>query len=606
MPHKKLYDLIYDRLNDLSIKKKLFLVYVVCMFIPLILTDGIIFGLLQRNERREEEYRMNQAAESVKYLINSTFDEAVTAINKIYLNEDVYEFLDDDFESDYDFFEKRYKIQNDVIRPLAGGKESSINNIILCSDNDRLINGGNFYKIKDIGTVTWEDLLAAKNNMVVNFFYTGDENKKEMNRKRVTLIRALDHFEWYKRHMMVYVDLDYSKLQRKLKGLAYDAPVYLCEGDRVLMVSTIQKSPQVDYESLDEDVQIGLIVPWNVYGRNLNIIVSRNKSSVSEVISDNIGIVVVLVLLNMVAPILLISVINRSFAKRLYGLSRAFDEADIDNIKGIDASDAGKDEIALLMRGYNKMVERLNSLIQTTYRGKLERQDMELARQNAELSALHSQINPHFLFNILESIRMRSVLKGESETAGMIEKMATLVRQNISWSTDNSTVGEELDFIRSYLELQQYRFGDRLHFDIQTSEDCTSYHIPRLTLTTFVENACVHGMEGKTTSCWVYVRVYKEELKSGPDNEDGREQLVMEIEDTGRGMSEEDVRYLNDRMNNCTIDDVKDGSHVGMLNACLRLKMITGGEANFEIESEEEVGTYITIRVPARRLMFNA
>ena len=178
----------------------------------------------------------------------------------------------------------------------------------------------------------------------------------------------------------------------------------------------------------------------------------------------------------------------------------------------------------------------------------------------------------------------------------MIEKMATLIRQNVSWSTDNSTIEEELTFIKSYLELQQYRFGDRLKFDIQAEDNCAYFPIPRLTLTTFVENACVHGMEGKTTSCWIYVRVFV-----GEDDE-----LVMEIEDTGRGMSDEDVAYLNDKMNNCTIDDIKNGSHVGMLNACLRLKMYTEDEAHFEIESEEEVGTYITITVPVRRFIADA
>ncbi len=69
------------------------------MIIPLILTDGIVFGLLEHYEKREEEYRMKSVADSVCYLVNSSFDEAVTAINKIYLDEDIYKFLDDDFKS---------------------------------------------------------------------------------------------------------------------------------------------------------------------------------------------------------------------------------------------------------------------------------------------------------------------------------------------------------------------------------------------------------------------------------------------------------------------------------------------------------------------------
>lgn len=598
---KRLSNFIYGRLNDLSIKRKLILVYVVCMVIPLVLTDGVVFSMLGRNERREEEYRMRSVADSVRYLVNSTFDEAVTAVNKIYLDEDVYKFLNEDFESDYDFFEKRFEFNKSTIKPLDGGRESAISNIILCSDNNGIVNGGNFYRIKDLKYISWEDMLASKSSIVVFFYYPVEDIKTGSNKKRVSVIRMLDNFSWYKRDMLVYVDLDYSVLQRKLRAMTYEYPVYLCEGDRILLSSPVQKSINMDYDYLSEDVSIGLEVPWNIYGRNLRIIVEKNESNVAQVFKDNALVICLLIILNLLAPLLLIRFINRSFAGRLYSLSRAFDETDIDNMKGIDADTAGEDEIGLLMRGYNRMVERLTGLIRTNYRARLERQEVDIARQNAELSALHSQINPHFLFNILESIRMRSVLKGEQETAGMIQKMATLVRQNISWSTDNSTITEELDFIRSYLELQQYRFGDRLKFDIELEDNCGGYSIPRLTLTTFVENACVHGMEGKTSACWVYVRVYRK--SEGDDPEDI---LVMEIEDTGSGMSDEDVAYLNNRMNNCTIDDIKNGSHVGMLNACLRLRMSTEWAAHFEIESEMEVGTYITISVPIRRLADNA
>ena len=91
---------------------------------------------------------------------------------------------------------------------------------------------------------------------------------------------------------------------------------------------------------------------------------------------------------------------------------------------------------------------------------------MDIARQNAELLALYSQINPHFLFNALESIRMRSILKDEHETADMVEKLAIMERQNVDWSTDTNTVKRELDFVEAYLSLQKYRFGDRLSYRI--------------------------------------------------------------------------------------------------------------------------------------------
>jgi two-component system sensor histidine kinase YesM len=111
-------------------------------------------------------------------------------------------------------------------------------------------------------------------------------------------------------------------------------------------------------------------------------------------------------------------------------------------------------------------------------------------------------------------------------------------------------------------------------------------------------------MEGKTNGCRIYVRVF--DRGSEEAGNEGRNTIVMEVEDTGRGMDEEEVAFLNDRMNNCTIEDIKGGSHVGILNACLRLRMYTDGDAHFEIESEKEVGTYITISVPVWRLSENA
>ncbi len=603
MKNNRITQLIYTKLNNLSIRSKLVLVYVTCMFFPLILTDGIIFSMLRNSELRDERLRMENTANSVKYLINSAFDEAVSVINKIYLDEEVYKFLDDKYESNYDFYVKSYEFRNKILLPLEGGTESSFNNVILCSDNEGLVNGGNIYNLSAINWVGWQDLLTAKNKVVVSFIYLDENNTHEMRKKSVSVIRALDHYKWYERNMLVYVELDYGALQRKLKGMAFDNPIYLCEGDRILLTNIVQKSSKMDYDLITDEVSIDYEVPWNVYGRNFRIIISRKENMFFKVVRENIWIILLLITFNLLAPILIIRLINRSFSDRLYRLSSAFERTEVDNLEEIDTSMAGEDEIGLLMNGYNAMADRLNSLIKTNYTNKLERQEIELARQNAELSALHSQIDPHFLFNILETVRMRSVLKNEGETAGMIEKMANLVRQNISWSTDYSTIEEELEFIRAYLELQQYRFGDRLKFGIETDRDYSEYRIPRLTLTTFVENACVHGMEGKTNGCRVYVRIFdrKEEHGEGEDRS-SLDSIVMEIEDTGQGMADEEVAFLNDRMNNCTIEDIKGGSHVGMLNACLRLRMYTDGDAHFEIESEKEVGTYITISVPLWRL----
>lgn len=158
------------------------------------------------------------------------------------------------------------------------------------------------------------------------------------------------------------------------------------------------------------------------------------------------------------------------------------------------------------MLNYNHMASRLNDLIQTVYKDRLREQEMDIARQNAELLALQSQVNPHFLFNALESIRMHSILKKEYETADMVGKLAVMERQNVDWSTNFVRMKKELEFVEAYLGLQKYRFGDRLSYELDIEPECEDIQIPRLTVVTFVENACVHGIESKTASCWIFVR----------------------------------------------------------------------------------------------------
>ena len=111
--------------------------------------------------------------------------------------------------------------------------------------------------------------------------------------------------------------------------------------------------------------------------------------------------------------------------------------------------------------------------------------------------------------------------------------------------------------------------------------------IPKLSLVTFVENACVHGIESKTEPGWIFVRIYMTE-----------KDIVFEVEDTGIGMNEEMRNNLLFKMNNASLELIKSGTGVGMTNACLRLKMMTDDKARFDLESEPGVGTTVFIAIP--------
>ena len=207
--------------------------------------------------------------------------------------------------------------------------------------------------------------------------------------------------------------------------------------------------------------------------------------------------------------------------------------------------------------------------------------------QRSHLDFLQSRVNPHFLFNALESIRMHSILKNENETADMVEKLAVMQRQYVEWGEDSVTIEQEVEFVKAYLALQKYRFGERLSYQIEIDEECRKRKVPKLTLVTFVENACVHGIESKASPGWIFVRVYEQ-----------NELICMEIEDTGNGMEEGKRQELLENMRNADIEMLKKKGRVGIVNACLRLKMVSENKVKIDLDGEEGVGTLITIWMP--------
>lgn len=170
----------------------------------------------------------------------------------------------------------------------------------------------------------------------------------------------------------------------------------------------------------------------------------------------------------------------------------------------------------------------------------------------------------------------------------MIERLAALEREIVDWKADVIPLSKELSFINNYLKLQSYRYGNRFKFSINAEPEATVAYIPKLTLATFVENSCVHGVEKKSSDAMIFVEA---SVKNG--------KLILEVEDTGVGMDAQHAKVLENKMRNCTFAQLQRSDHIGIINACLRTKMIAGEEnVRFTFESEKNVGTFTRIEMP--------
>ncbi|MNZ76589.1 Sensor histidine kinase YpdA [compost metagenome] len=181
---------------------------------------------------------------------------------------------------------------------------------------------------------------------------------------------------------------------------------------------------------------------------------------------------------------------------------------------------------------------------------------------------------------------MRSVIKKEKETARIIHNMAKLFRSSLTWNRDKVTVKEETEFILCFLEIQKYRFAERLHYELHIAPEVNDCLIPKLVFLPFVENACIHGIEQLKQGGHI-------ELHIGIEDD----YVCFSITDNGKGMQPHQVerilRYLD--------EEAEIGERIGVQNVIYRLKMIYGDRFSFSLNSQLDQGTAVTIRIPMEK-----
>ena len=576
--------------SRLKLNKKFLLMYIFGVILPLIITDAVLFRSVYDAElSNQRNYRKN-AIDAYSNHIQSVLQYDANVATAIDLNKDLNSFIDTEYDIPYGYFNSYvYTVSTSFFATLSDIKQDRI---VIYSDNESMMSGHYFHNIKEAYNEKWyEQFVKTDANEAAYAYYDSDPIVLTTDRDRFIYVRKMDNAKSaLKLTRIITIEHKMTRIYDELKEIPVNCQMYLCCGDYIIYPSGVSEDEFRQVVARSAYSPYVTVEDVHMYDNTFTIYAVTEDLTILKVIREHILLTILMILFTLILPILLLKLLERSITDRITILGKAFGEGGSEYFQPIKEIN-GSDEISELMHNYNRIVEINNDLTNTIYKDKLREQESDLARKNAELLALQSQINPHFLFNALESIRMHSILKGENETAEMVQRLAVMERQNVEWHEDSVTIAEEEGFIEAYLQLQSYRFGDRISFDIDIDDDCKNILIPKLTMVTFVENACIHGIESKATQGWIFVRVYKE---------DG--DLIIEVEDTGDGMDEKEVVQLKNKMNNVTIDAVKKAKHVGILNACLRIKMMFKNQAKFTIESEKGIGMSVIITIPAETI----
>ncbi|WP_416151390.1 sensor histidine kinase [Salipaludibacillus sp. HK11] len=567
--------------NNIKLRNKLIIMYIFCVFVPIILTNVIFYNVTIDNIKNQKEHDMDLVLEQITGEFISAVDQAIGISAAFYTDTRFYDFFETDYDTVIEYIENYEIYMRDYnnYTPLY----YSIQGITFYTDNPSVIYAGGISPItEDTREYEWYKELAEVSHPIL-------VNENEV----FSVIRELDYYtNRDDMDIIVQIKLNPVHLRQIFNNVTFQGHVYLLNDDKEIEYSnndTVNwQEDLIKFDEIEKGTDTIFLeekqLPHN-YLENWKVVGTVSEAEIYEELYHSRRFIITLASINFLFPTLIIIFISRSLHVRIARILRHMKKMKKQNFETIDYY-GDKDEIGELTNEFNKMANTIKTLINEVYVANIQKKDLELKEKQAQLSALLSQINPHFLFNALETIRVRSLMKDETETAKIIQNMAKIFRNSLTWDKEWVTVREELNLIICFLEIQKYRFGDKLEYEFDIDDAAYDCLIPNMAFLPFVENASVHGIESVKEKGNIHIKIQCTD-----------DEILFTIRDNGGGMSKDKLDDIMESLKN----EESMGENVGIKNVYYRLQLYYKTEFDFNIESSLGNGTKVEIKLKSQR-----
>ena len=238
------------------------------------------------------------------------------------------------------------------------------------------------------------------------------------------------------------------------------------------------------------------------------------------------------------------------------------------------------DEIGKLNRIFNKAIKEINELMQKVTQS-------EILNKEMEFKTLQSQMNPHFLYNTLDTINWLAFKEKQTEICNLVAAISSLIRASISNKKSIITIEQELDYVKNYIYIQHIRYKDRFDTIYDIDESLLKQAVPKLIIQPIVENAIIHGIENSKNKNLLYISVKRE-----------NECIIIIVKDTGIGMTDEKVSELLKEPLNAEGDEQKAHTNLGLYAVHKRIQLMYGDLYGLTVQSQAGEGTTVTLHIP--------
>lgn len=584
------------RIDNVKVKNKLLLLYIVCVLAPIILINTVFYTRIVAGVREREVRQMELALERVQNNIIKDTKECFAMANTINADVTLHRYLDTKYENDSDYAAIYHEyLRQAVLKYIPA--YSQVERITIFTDNNTITDSTGYTRITDeIKNEDWFRLIMQSDKPIQ--VVPTIEPKPFFEKKNTRYLSILVRLEYQRNRnfqtKLLKIDVNPGLTTGLLEEQKAGARFYLLDPANKVIYST-------DKQYVDEEV--GFFTRYDsmrfsaddlVLERNFGdfdalkgwrVVGAFNERKLFAALAESRNFVIVLTLVSLLVASFFILIISRSLNRRLGLISRHMNKVRKQDFEVIDGFE-GQDEIGDLVREFNRMTVKIKSLIHDVYEASLQKQRLELERKQSQMNALQSQINPHYLFNTLESIRMDCVLNDESKAARVLRLMSRSFRRMLEWGEDLVRIEEEVSFLEEYCQIQQFRFEGKLLYRIHLDEPAKDCLIPKMTFQPLVENAVVHGIREKKGIGSIQVSV----VLSG-------NQIVCRIADDGVGIQ----RYRLEKLREELTGEGGRQQSIGMKNVYERLCLFSGASVKFSIDSREGEGTCIEFTFPALR-----
>lgn len=581
--------------SNVKIKNKLILSYlfvaiatvtIVSMYLTVRMNDIVVNNAITEGENN---------ANTMQYRVTQILNLAIKVSDMIYADEDLNSVLT-----------KQYADDNDVINNYENYEHidaylkyyDELANITVYVNNVTLLSNSNITIVNDnISKQNWYKKAVAGRGKIFWRYGVRDNDGTEF----LSLIRAI--YENNKLVGVLVIDINYNYLSAILDNnpnniMALDNCTISLDNNinftRYLSENIIKKSKYKDgYVARNKLNGIDNYIIVNSFSINKSLMnkmqiitmlpVREITRQTNNIILSGISIACMTIIISLI----IIIFFSRSISYRISLLGEEMHRV----VKGdLYISDRiyGKDEIGQLYEDLKYMISSIKNLIDQVYVQKIQEEELKASQREIEFKMLSSQINPHFLYNTLETIRMKAFLSGDRETANIIKKLGKIMRRNLEVSGKPVTLKSELDLIEGYLQIQSVRFEGMVKYEIKIDRDINvdKYMILPLLLQPIVENAFIHGLEEKKEKGMITLNINIE-------NND----LVINVKDNGIGIEKDKLSNLIESLNKVDCDN----KNIGIVNVNQRIKIYYGDKYGITIQSKVKIGTLVKIHLPLER-----